>query len=84
MLKIAQQTDGHRYLHFEDYFKEIFSLRCEKFGFFKQKRDEGFVTYFSGFDIVIKKRQNRQTGEDNLCAATSFRLTCSFELKKAT
>ena len=46
----------------EDVCKDTLPIRREKLGLLKDKRDEGFVAYFSGVNAVFKQRHNRQVG----------------------
>ena len=69
--KSSNRLKGTSIFISEDVSKATMDIRSKKFHILKQKREEGFIAYFSGTDIVTKMRRNtQQTGHSSTSNAS--------------
>ena len=67
-LKSSSRLKGSQVYLSDDVSKATANIRKEKLEFLKQKRSEGFIAYFSGAEVIYKKRPTPRRDDQTLPA----------------
>ena len=59
--KASKELKGTNIYLSEDVSKATLDIRKQKLGALKEKRDQGFIAYFSGVEIISKPRNDRRS-----------------------